>query len=395
MLHIVVGTRPEIIKMAPIVLELEHKGLPFKLIHTGQHYEPSLSGVFFEELGLPRPEHRLEVGSGSHSYQTAQAMMGLEGLFSQDQEGIVLVQGDTNTTLAAGLAGVKLGLPVAHVEAGLRSRDLRMPEEHNRRIVDHVSSILLAPTDGCAKNLREESVWGRIHVTGNTVLDACRLYMHQAERHSSVMESIPFSRYILATLHRAENVDNPRVLESLVEILTKAPEPVVYPAHPRTVERLKATGLLSRLLKSPNILVRPPVGYFDFLILMRRSACILTDSGGIQEEATAPQIRRRVFVLRRTTERPEAVETGFASLVGTNPSSVLRALESDPWEVPESMASPYGDGFAAKRIVDILEASSADEVPTMDSEYLADESIEGRGVPQDARQGDHLQGQVK
>lgn len=355
MLSVVVGTRPEIVKMAPVLLELRRRRWPFRFIHTGQHYDRELSEVFLEELELPQPDQFLTVGSGSPAQQTAEAMVRLEAALLEEESGPVLVEGDTNTVLAGALAAAKVGRPVGHVEAGLRSYDLRMPEEHNRRVVDHLSAYLYAPTAHSARTLREERVWGRIRVVGNTVIDATLRYLPVARRRSQIMERIQFDRFALATLHRAENVDALPVLRELVRILTEAPLPVVVPLHPRTMARLKAAELMRKVRGCPNLQLLPPVGYFDFLVLMTRAALILTDSGGIQEEATAPGIEKDVFVLRKSTERPEAVAAGYARVVGTQSRRVLRALrqylEGPP---PRHRRCPFGDGQAGKRIIDDL-----------------------------------------
>jgi UDP-N-acetylglucosamine 2-epimerase (non-hydrolysing) len=257
--------------------------------------------------------------------------------------------------LATALAAVKLGISVGHVEAGLRSFDLRMPEEHNRRLTDHVSTYLFAPTKIAENNLKRESVWGKIYVTGNTVIDAVVQHLPIAERKSKILEKINFKEFALATAHRAENVDNPEVLKNFVEALAEAPLPVVYPMHPRTRKRLKQNRIYAKIKKSKNIQILPPVGYLDFLVLMKKCKIILTDSGGIQEEATAPQIRKFVLVLRLSTERPEAVESGFAKVVGTEKQGILKAVEEaleNPKDLP--ITSPYGNGDAAEKIVRII-----------------------------------------
>jgi UDP-N-acetylglucosamine 2-epimerase (non-hydrolysing) len=267
-----------------------------------------------------------------------------------------LVEGDTNTVLAGALAAAKMGIDVGHVEAGLRSHDLRMPEEHNRRLTDHLSSHLFAPTDDAVKNLEMEGVWGRIHMTGNPVIDACLSFMGTAESKSCILEEVEFDEFCLVTAHRKENVDDPKTLSDLVEIFRRCPVPVVYPIHPRTVKMLKAYDLYGKLSDSKNVQLLPPIGYLDFLILMRDSEFILTDSGGIQEEATSPNIQKKVFVLRTSTERPEAVEAGYAQVVGTDAKDVLgavtRCIEE---ETPPSGPSPYGEGKAAHKIVELLE----------------------------------------
>ncbi|MFQ6012875.1 MAG: non-hydrolyzing UDP-N-acetylglucosamine 2-epimerase [Thermoplasmata archaeon] len=350
-LSVVMGTRPEIVKMAPVVLALREIGVPFSLVHTGQHYDQELSEVFLAELSLGSPDAVLDVGSGTQAKQTAEALIRLEYHFAQDRPKLILVEGDTNTVLAAALAGAKLGIDVGHVEAGLRSHDLRMPEEHNRRLTDHLSSYLFAPTEIAAKNLRQEAVWGSTWITGNTVIDASLRYLPLAEASSKVMDLVPFGRFCLVTAHRAENVDDRETLRELVELLREAPLPIVYPVHPRTETRLEEAGLYEKLHESENVQLLPPLGYFDFLVLMKRSALILTDSGGIQEEATAPNMQKKVLVFRRSTERPEAVAAGYAKVVGTTARGALAAMRQyldDP--SPPSAPSPYGDGSSGLQI---------------------------------------------
>lgn len=355
MISVVVGTRPEIIKMGPIVLELQKRDMEFDIVHTAQHYDMELSAVFFDDLGLPAPTHTLGVGSGSQAEQTAEALRKLEGTFEETAPSVVLVEGDTNTVLAGALAAAKMGIDVGHVEAGLRSHDLRMPEEHNRRLTDHLSSLLFAPTETAKENLEKENVWGRIWVTGNTVIDACMTFMRTAEERSDILDRVRFDEFSLATAHRKENVDDLEVLSHLVEIFTECPVPVVYPVHPRAVKMLKEFHLYEKLSESKNVQLLPPVGYLDFLLLMRECEFILTDSGGIQEEATSPNIRKKVFVLRISTERPEAVEAGYAEVVGTGSGDVLSAV-GRYLEKREALAgpSPYGDGKSSEEIVSIL-----------------------------------------
>ncbi|MFQ6106372.1 MAG: non-hydrolyzing UDP-N-acetylglucosamine 2-epimerase [Thermoplasmata archaeon] len=355
MISVVVGTRPEIIKMGPVIFQLQKRQMNFNLVHTAQHYDMKLSEIFLDELGLPAPDRVLDVGSGSQGRQTGEALMRLEETFEEYSPQIVLVEGDTNTVLAGALAAAKLGIDVGHVEAGLRSHDLRMPEEHNRRLADHLSSFLFAPTTVAEENLKKENVWGRVWVTGNTVIDACLTFMGTAEEKSNILDKVKFDRFCLVTAHRKENVDDSKVLSEFVEVFTRCPVPVVYPIHPRTAKMLKTYNLYEKLSESKNVQLLPPVGYLDFLLLMRECEFILTDSGGIQEEATSPNIRKKVFVLRASTERPEAVEAGYAHVVGTSAEDVLDAVArlTDDGKTP-SAPSPYGDGKAAGRIVDLL-----------------------------------------
>jgi UDP-N-acetylglucosamine 2-epimerase (non-hydrolysing) len=269
---------------------------------------------------------------------------------------VVLIQGDTNTMLAAGITALKLGVEIGHVEAGLRSYDWRMPEEHNRRMIDHVSHYLFAPTEIAKRNLVEEHAWGEVYVTGNTVIDAIDIYFDKVlEAERQVLEQIKFSEYALVTFHRAENVDNPQVLRDFIRILIKSPMPLVFPIHPRTRRRLYEYGLWNEIENIDSLQMLPPQGYFEFLALMKNAKIILTDSGGIQEEATHPRIHKPVLVLRNSTERPEAVITGFARVTGVNPAVVLAELEKLLHEgVKLSESSPFGDGKAAQRIVDIV-----------------------------------------
>lgn len=355
MILVVVGTRPEIIKMGPIIFELRRREEEFEIIHTAQHYDRELSAIFFEELGLPVPNRTLDVGSGSQGQQTGEALVKLEGAFGESSPDLVLVEGDTNTVLAGALAAAKIGVDVGHVEAGLRSHDLRMPEEHNRRLTDHLSKLLFAPTKAAEQNLRKENVWGRIWVTGNTVIDACMTFMETALKKSDILSTVEFDEFSLVTAHRKENVDNARVLSDFVSIFMQCPVPIVYPIHPRTVKMLKSAGLYEKLSDSENVQLIPPVGYLDFLILMKKCEFIMTDSGGIQEEATSPNIRKKVFVLRESTERSEAVDAGFCEVVGTDPADVLQSVHAY-LRREESLKgpSPYGNGEASRKIVQVL-----------------------------------------
>jgi len=357
---ILVGTRPEIIKMAPIVRAFTRRGMPFTLVHSGQHYDYEMSAKFFEDLELPSPDINLKMRASTPSAQTAEVMAGVEGIIGETRPRLLLVQGDTNTTLGGGLAAVKSGVPVAHVEAGLRSNDFRMQEEFNRRVVDHISSYLFAPTNLSKRALRAENVWGRVFVTGNTVIDACLQHAPMAARRSRIIKALRFSEYALATVHRAENVDDREVLRNIAESVMEAPVPVVIPIHPRTRKRLEEDGLWGSLSTNGNVQVLPPMGYLDFLALMMSCALIVTDSGGVVEEATAPSVRKRVLVLRPSTERPEAVRAGFAEVVGTDKRTIIarigRALK-ERGALPRT--SPYGSGDAADRIAKALGSGDA------------------------------------
>jgi UDP-N-acetylglucosamine 2-epimerase (non-hydrolysing) len=314
-----------------------------------------MSQQFIEELGLPAPDYSYKIRAYSQGIQTAKIIAHMEQLLKKTSSPLVLVEGDTNGVLATALAAVKLGIPIGHVEAGLRSFDLRMPEEHNRRLMDHISTYLFAPTETAENNLKRESVWGKIHVTGNTVIDAVIQHMRMAENKSKILETIRFDEFALATAHRAENVDNPAVIKGFLEAFAEAPIPVVYPMHPRTRKRLRQNRLLQKVRRWKNIQVLPPLGYFDFLVLMKKSEMILTDSGGIQEEATAPPIRKLVLVIRGSTERPEAVKAGFAEVVGAEKQNIIEAMKKTLKHKKEfSERSPYGDGHAAEKILRII-----------------------------------------
>ena len=355
---VVAGTRPEIIKMAPIIRALKKAQLPSSFVHCGQHYDYNMAQQFIENLELPTPDYSVEIEHSSPGEQTAEIMIKMDHLIGKVDPSVVLVEGDTNTVLSTALAANKRVVPIGHVEAGLRSFDLRMPEEHNRRLTDHISEYLFAPTRRAEANLIKESVWGKIFITGNTAIDAVVEHLPIAEKKSTIMKKVPFKQFVLATAHRAENVDNIEVLESFVDVFSKSPLPIVYPMHPRTKKRLQENKMLSKIEALKNVLILPPLGYLDFLILMRNCCLILTDSGGIQEEATAPAISKRVLVIRLSTERQEAVEAGFSKIVGTDKNTILSELREamNKEEVLPSV-SPFGDGTAAQKTVEIIKKS--------------------------------------
>ena len=353
---VVVGTRPEIIKMAPVYFALRKARLKPILVHSGQHYDYEMSQVFFDELGLPKPDAFLKVGSGAPGRQTGDAIIKFEHELESSRPDFVLVEGDTNTVLAGAIAAMKLRIRIGHVEAGLRSYDLRMPEELNRRLTDHASDYLFAPTTDSVRILKGERVWGKVFRTGNTVIDATIRYLPDVmKRSKALMSHIGHDEFALATLHRAENVDDPSTLKEMVEVLTNSPTPIVLPLHPRTDMRLKEAGLKKTVKKSENIVLLPPTGYLDMLALMKRAEFIITDSGGIQEEATSPVIRKRVFVMRKSTERPEAVRAGYCKVVGVDSKKALREISRYVAKPDDTFrACPYGKGDAAVRIADIL-----------------------------------------
>ncbi|MHA1382127.1 MAG: non-hydrolyzing UDP-N-acetylglucosamine 2-epimerase [Candidatus Helarchaeota archaeon] len=350
----VLGTRPEIIKISPVIKVCEKSNIDYLVIYTDQHYDVALCDQFFADLELKEPDYHLNIGSGSHGLQTGKMLIEIEKVLLSDKPSFVIVQGDTNSALAGGLTAAKIHIKVGHLEAGLRSYDMRMAEEYNRRILDHMSDYLFAPTDFSLRLLEGENVWGKVYVTGNTVIDACLKHFEIAKRKSKILNELNFKDFILVTCHRAENVDDKKTLSNIVEILLNVPYPVVYPIHPRSLNRLKEFGLYSQVSKSDRIQLLPPVSYLDILCLMDKCKFIITDSGGIQEEATAPIFRKFSFVIRKSTDRQEAVESGFAKVVGTDTKKVLNAIKNHNFENLKNIPSPYGEGDASEKILDII-----------------------------------------
>ena len=353
---VLAGTRPEIIKVAPLIRSILQKKLELFFVYSGQHYDRLLSVQIINDLELPLPNKSFELKTSTPASQIAEIMTNLEELLSNKQDDMVIIEGDTNSVLAAALTSVKLGKSLAHIEAGLRSFDWRTPEEHNRRMVDHISNILLAPTRRAKQNLLDEHVYGKIHVTGNTVIDAVKEHVPLAEKKSNVLKKIKFSEYVLTTLHRAENVDNAKTLGNIVNSICKAKIPIVIPLHPRTKKMLIHFGLFDKLKSVTHVQIISPQGYLDFLMLIKNCKFIITDSGGIQEEATSPLLAKRVLVLRRSTERPEAVEVGVSRLVPLKSQNIIKAIKSE-WDKDFHLLSPspFGDGSASKKILNILQ----------------------------------------
>jgi len=349
---IVLGTRPEIIKLAPLIKKLNKKNT--QVIFTGQHYDYEMSLQFFEQLGLPKPDYSLKISHSEPPTQIGEIITKLPKILKNINPDTVVVQGDTNTVLAASLTSLKLGIPVSHVEAGLRSFDWRMPEEHNRIATDHISEYLFAPTKNSKNNLTTEHVHGRIFVTGNTIIDAINTYVNMSSKKSSF--AVDTENYILMTLHRAENVDHRKTLSSIISAVLETKHNVIFPAHPRTVKRLKEFNLYNKLQKSENILLLDSVGYFEMLELMKNCYFIVTDSGGIQEEATAPKIRKKVLVTRKTTDRPEAVTEGMSQVIGVEKKNIVKAIKKTILNPSiHSIKTPYGKGDASQKIIKILQ----------------------------------------
>jgi UDP-GlcNAc3NAcA epimerase len=349
----VIGNRPQFIKAAAVSHRLR-EAADEVLVHTGQHYDDELSAVFFDELGLPRPEHHLDLGGGSNTAQTARMLAALEPLLAAERPDAVLVYGDTNSTLAGALAGAQAGVPVAHVEAGMRSFDRDMPEELNRVLADHASALLLCSSETAAGNLRTEGVAGTVTVVGDVMVDVALLLAPRARERTAILDAVAVApgEYLLATAHRAGNVDDPERLAALVEVLLAVPAPVVLPLHPRTEERLRAAGLLESLRAA--VTVTPPLGYLDFTALLLHSRAVLTDSGGVQKEAYLAGVP--CVTLRPSTEWTETVEAGWNALVDLDPGAAVAALERP---VPAERLPLYGDGRAGERVVAALVALPA------------------------------------
>lgn len=353
---VVVGTRPGIIKMSPLVKELARQKLPYFLIHTGQHYSYRMDRRIFLDLGLPEPRHHLKrarVGS-LHGEQTAQMLKGIEAALIQEKPRTVLVCGDANTNLAGALAARKLNITVGHVESGLRSHDWRMPEEHNRVIIDHISEYLFAPTAEAKSNLLKDDVKGQIFVTGNTVVDALQDHLGLAAAKAKTLKKLKLNGrpYLLLTCHREENVDHQENLANIVRSLQllndKVRMPVVFPIHPRTKKRLEFFNLIPELSRISHLIPLEPQGYLEFLQLLAQCALVLTDSGGIQEESCILKVP--CVTLRENTERPETLQVGSNVIAGTEPERVVAAVQQSLAKTRQ-WSNPFGDGLASARII--------------------------------------------
>lgn len=351
---LVFGTRPEIIKILPVIRECEMKDLDYFILHTGQHYSYKMDKVFFEELELPEAKYNLDVGSGSHAEQTGKMLIGIEKVLMKEKPDIVLVEGDTNTVLAGALAASKLHIKVGHVEAGLRSYDRNMPEEINRILTDHVSDYLFAPTKKARETLLEEGITeSKIFVTGNTIVDAVYQNLKIAERRIDVLNKLDLERgeYFLVTAHRQENVDMRERLKGILEglnlIYREFDLSIIFPIHPRTAKRIKEFRL--ELPKGVELI--ESLGFLDFLQLEAYAKLILTDSGGVQEESCI--LHTPCVTLRENTERPETLEVGANVLAGTSSHKIKGCVEK-MLNVNKNWKNPFGNGKAGERIVNIL-----------------------------------------
>lgn len=343
----IVGARPQFVKAAVVSRELKEAGVEERLIHTGQHYDPEMSAVFFEELGIPKPSANLDVGSASHAVQTGEIMMRLEReLLAGPHPDWLLIYGDTNSTLAGALVAAKLHIPLAHVEAGLRSFNRKMPEEINRVAADAISDALFCPTATAVENLKREGITRGVHLTGDVMLDATLLFAEIAERRAAP-GSLPADPYYVATIHRAENTDRRERLQGIFAGLGRLDSPVILPLHPRTRARLDGLAI------PENVEIRPPAGYLEMLRLVRHAHAVFTDSGGLQKEAL--WLGTPCITLRHETEWVETLDRGWNQLVGAEPDRIEAAASRSPAGAPPEFARPG----AARRIVEVLTSEHA------------------------------------
>lgn len=357
---VIMGTRPGVVMFAPIIHALEQSRVPHLVIHTGQHYSPNMDAQFFTDLNLSHPHYKLEgvAEKKTHGVQTAAMLEGIEQVLMKERPKLVLVGGDANTNLAGALAARKLRIQVGHVEAGERSYDWRMPEEHNRRIIDHISEHLFTTNEKGRANLEREAVKGKICITGNPIVDASRQHLELAKRNSQALSRLGLKegQYGILTTHREENVDFAPMLRGILEGVSQAAShwelPVIFLTHPRTLKRLGEFGLLEWARALPGLQVHEAVGYLDFLNLLAHARLVFTDSGGVQQEACIHQIP--VVTLRENTEWTETLASGANRLAGTDPGKILEAAKA-AYQAARGWPVPFGDGNAAKRIVEICQ----------------------------------------
>jgi UDP-N-acetylglucosamine 2-epimerase len=346
----VVGARPQFIKAAPVSRALRAAGHTEFLVHTGQHYDRQMSRVFFDEMQIPEPDINLEVGSGSHAAQTAQMLSKLEHVMETNKPDCVLIYGDTNSTLAGALAAAKLDMSLAHVEAGLRSFNRGMPEETNRVLADHVSDFLFCPTQTAVDNLAREGITSGVSLVGDTMFDAVLQFGKIAEKRSTILDELNLGakKFLLATVHRAYNTDDPEILRGILTAFIELKETIVFPVHPRTRERINQLG---PGFADCSVKMIEPVGYLDMLMLERNARLILTDSGGMQKEAFFFGVP--CVTLRPETEWTETVAAGWNIIAGVTPEGISRAVNETVWPT-EPPAQIFGDGNAAEKIVERL-----------------------------------------
>jgi UDP-N-acetylglucosamine 2-epimerase (non-hydrolysing) len=345
----VIGARPQFIKAFVVSRQIRSKNEEI-LVHTGQHYDDEMSDVFFDELGIPEPDHNLGIGSKSHGEQTAEMIIGLEDLIERHTPDVVLCYGDTNSTLAAAIVASKMDVELAHVEAGLRSFNREMPEETNRVLTDHASDILFAPSERAVSNLDTEGISTDVYSVGDVMYDSLLWARDKADSISTIREDLDIEEkaYILSTVHRPRNTDNPDRLRDIIQTLVSESRPVVFPAHPRTVKQLEKYDLYD--VAESELILTEPLGYLDFVSLQAGADIIVTDSGGIQKEAFFLDVP--CVTLREETEWTETVECGSNVLVGADTEKLEDALANPP--ISDTDAQPYGDGDAAEKIVNRL-----------------------------------------
>jgi UDP-N-acetylglucosamine 2-epimerase (non-hydrolysing) len=366
----VVGARPNFMKVAPLMAAIERAGFAEQLlVHTGQHYDASMSDVFFEELGLRRPDVFLGVGGGTPTEQTAQAMLGFEKVLARHRPDLVVVVGDVNSTIAAALAATQQHVRVAHVEAGLRSADMSMPEEVNRVLTDRISDLLLTPSEDANENLRREGLpEERIHLVGNIMIDTLLSCLPRARTSGTVAGmGLQPRKFAVMTVHRAANVDDEATLVRLVEALeqTQARLPVVFPLHPRTKKQLQAFGMLARVEALPGVKTVGPQGYLEMIDLVANAAVVLTDSGGLQEETTALGVP--CITLRDETERPITVSEGTNVIVGTDVGRIMAALgDVLAGKAKKGHCPALWDGRTSERIVEVMRREVRERAPAVE-----------------------------
>lgn len=345
----VVGARPQFIKAAPVSHALRQSHTEY-LVHTGQHYDNDMSDIFFEELALPKPDVNLGIGALSNVEQVAHMMLKLKPIVCEQQPDYILIYGDTNSTLAGALVGRALNVPVAHVEAGLRSYNRTMPEENNRVLADHISTLLFCPTDAAQHNLQREGITEGVHVVGDVMIDA--LLQNRVKTRDDILRANDLNarEYFLATVHRPANTDSPDNLKSIFSAFAAFDFPVVIPAHPRLRKALEQ----SDVHVPANVRIIPPVGYLDMLSLSASARLILTDSGGLQKEAYA--LRVPCVTMRTETEWTETVEAGWNRVVGADDAAITAGVDAALRDTPEEHPDFYGDGSASQKIIDILTA---------------------------------------
>lgn len=345
----ILGARPEFIQNSSVSRALRSVAEEI-IVHTGQHYDTNMSEIFFEQLQLNKPDYNLNVGSTTHGTQTAKMTEGIENILFLEKPDMVIVHGDTNSTVAGSLAASKLGIPISHIESGLRSYNKKMPEEINRIITDHVSTKLFCPTKTAVNNLKLEGITDHVYLVGDVMYDAI-LYYSQMALNINKHELLGLSskRYYLATVHRAENTNDPEILKGLLDSFSELDHTVVFPVHPRT-NKLIHQYHLDRILESPNIVTIPPASYLDVICLLSHAKALLTDSGGLQKEAY--MLKVPCITLRNETEWIETVQAGWNRVVGTNTSSILAAAST--LHYPNQYPSIFGDGHAAEKIAQLL-----------------------------------------